>query len=67
VAGGLHPGNVREAILTLRPWGVDVSSGVEFAPGRKDPEILFDFVRQARFAFLEIEPPPMLPAAAEPV
>jgi phosphoribosylanthranilate isomerase len=67
VAGGLHPGNVREAIVTLRPWGVDVSSGIEFAPGRKDPEILHDFIRAARFAFLEIEPPPMLPVEAGPV
>ncbi len=66
VAGGLHPGNVREAIITLHPWGVDVSSGVEYAPGRKDSEILYDFVRQARSAFLEIEPPPMLPTAAPP-
>jgi phosphoribosylanthranilate isomerase len=67
VAGGLHPANVREAILTLHPWGVDVSSGVEFAPGRKDPDTVYDFIRQARIAFLEIEPPPMLPAAMDPV
>lgn len=67
IAGGLHPGNVREAIVTLRPWGVDVSSGVEAAPGRKHPEILEDFIRAARFAFLEIEPDPMLPVEAPPV
>jgi phosphoribosylanthranilate isomerase len=67
VAGGLHPGNVREAILTLRPWGVDVASGVETSPGRKNAEILQDFIREARFAFHEIEPPPMLPVAAGPV
>jgi phosphoribosylanthranilate isomerase len=67
VAGGLYPGNVREAILTLRPWGVDVASGVEYAPGKKDPEILADFIRTARLAFREIEPPVMRPVEAGPV
>lgn len=61
VAGGLHPGNVREAILTLRPWGVDVASGVEYAPGKKNHEILKDFIYAARVAFREIEPPVMRP------
>ena len=67
VAGGLCPGNVREAILSLRPWGVDVSSGVELGPGRKDPAKACDFVRIARSAFLEIEPAPMYPSAMGPV
>jgi phosphoribosylanthranilate isomerase len=67
LAGGLYPGNIREAILTLRPWGVDVSSGVESSPGKKHPEFLYDFIRAARFAFLEIEPPSMLPTAVGPV
>jgi phosphoribosylanthranilate isomerase len=49
-AGGLNPENVAEAIATLRPWGVDVASGVEVAPGRKDPEKVREFVARARMA-----------------
>jgi phosphoribosylanthranilate isomerase len=49
-AGGLNPANVAEAIATLRPWGVDVASGVEAAPGRKDPERVREFVARARAA-----------------
>jgi phosphoribosylanthranilate isomerase len=52
-AGGLTPGNVAEAIVTLRPWGVDVASGVEAAPGRKDPEKVRSFVAHARAARLQ--------------
>jgi phosphoribosylanthranilate isomerase len=47
-AGGLNPGNVAEAIAALRPWGVDVASGVEAAPGRKDPAKVREFVACAR-------------------
>jgi phosphoribosylanthranilate isomerase len=48
VAGGLRPENVAEAIHGLNPWGVDVASGVEATPGRKDPERLAAFIRNAR-------------------
>ena len=48
VAGGLHPGNVEDAIHTLHPWGVDVSTGVERAPGLKDPKKLHAFVQAVR-------------------
>jgi phosphoribosylanthranilate isomerase len=48
LAGGLTPGNVAERIRELRPWGVDVSSGVETAPGRKSPALIARFVAAAR-------------------
>jgi len=49
-AGGLNSENVGEAIETLRPWGVDVATGVEAAPGKKDPEKIRAFVTNARIA-----------------
>ncbi len=50
VAGGLSPENVAEAMATLRPWGIDVVTGVEAAPGRKDPAKVRAFVERARVA-----------------
>lgn len=50
LAGGLKPTNVANAIATARPFGVDVSSGVEARPGVKDPAKIHEFVRIARAA-----------------
>jgi phosphoribosylanthranilate isomerase len=54
LAGGLTAENVREAIRRLRPQGVDVSSGVEFSPGRKDHAKVTAFVTAAREAFANL-------------
>ena len=51
LAGGLSPANVAEAIAQVRPFGVDVSSGVEDAPGCKSPALIESFVTTARAAF----------------
>jgi phosphoribosylanthranilate isomerase len=50
LAGGLTPGNVGEAIARVHPWGVDVVSGVEAEPGRKDPVKVRTFVAAAKAA-----------------
>jgi phosphoribosylanthranilate isomerase len=50
LAGGLTPENVANGISIVRPWGVDVSSGVESSPGRKDPILLKRFIENAKAA-----------------
>jgi phosphoribosylanthranilate isomerase len=54
VAGGLTPQNVRNAILTLTPWGVDVATGVEATAGKKDPLKVDLFISTAREAGAEV-------------
>ena len=48
LAGGLHAGNVQEAIARVRPARVDVASGVESAPGQKDPDLIRAFIDATR-------------------
>jgi phosphoribosylanthranilate isomerase len=50
IAGGLQPGNVGKVVSDFKPYGVDVSSGVESRVRVKDPEKMRDFVRAVRFA-----------------
>ncbi|MBM6594117.1 phosphoribosylanthranilate isomerase [Microvirga pudoricolor] len=59
LSGGLHPGNVAEAIALTRPQAVDVSSGVEIGPGLKDPDRIEAFVKAARAAFAAAPPAPV--------
>ncbi len=59
LAGGLTPENISEAILQVRPYGVDVSSGVEEAPGRKDPERMARFLAAVRTAEEQLNSSPL--------
>jgi phosphoribosylanthranilate isomerase len=58
LAGGLNPANVAEAVERVRPWGVDVVSGVEASAGRKDPEALAAFMASSRDALSEFSNDP---------
>lgn len=50
LAGGIHPGNVYDAIVRTQPWAVDVASGIEVSPGIKDGDMMRRFVSEVRRA-----------------
>ncbi|WP_010582219.1 phosphoribosylanthranilate isomerase [Schlesneria paludicola] len=59
LAGGLKPDNIAEAISVSRPWGVDVASGVESAPGVKNLDLVHAFIEKARSAERALKPQPI--------
>ncbi|MEO0492014.1 MAG: phosphoribosylanthranilate isomerase [Actinomycetota bacterium] len=65
LAGGLHPGNVADAIARVRPWGVDVATGVERAPGQKDPVRLREFIANAKAAGADLPGEALRPGMTE--
>lgn len=66
LSGGLTPRNVADAVREVRPYAVDVASGTESAPGRKDHAKITEFVRQVRFAFTdEVQPGDAIPTTTE--
>jgi len=64
LAGGLQPDTVAHAIAIARPYAVDVNSGVESAPGRKEPRLLAEFMRRVRQAAAAEDPDGGAPPAA---
>jgi phosphoribosylanthranilate isomerase len=50
VAGGLNPDNVYDVIREISPYGVDVSSGIESSPGKKNAELMEEFIKEVRRA-----------------
>jgi phosphoribosylanthranilate isomerase len=57
LAGGLRPENIQDAVRAVKPWAVDVNSGVEIKPGIKDHAALHEFVRQVRLADMAEDSP----------
>ena len=65
LAGGLHSDNVGDAVRMTRPWAVDVASGIESAPGIKDPDKLAAFIHAVRVADADwLSSSPLLPTRA---